>query len=262
MRTVRLVTAIAALFSLTGCSGEPQTSYCEALCDWAVECNAADRDVDADALRAECIAATQAVDGSCADASKGLGPADAKLTTDCTDAISAKQNAGECTAFTGRYDDMAQETTPKECASQGASAQETFEAARDSTAESNDEMCERFADTFCQATDECVRAELGSEVDAIIEAVGYSPYDSCREKTNSNTQECLSESQYELGESITDPNAQREFARECLGDFSAVTCDQLLGGQLPEECAGALEDPTAYTGALAGVLTEFVPSGD
>jgi hypothetical protein len=262
MRTVRLVTAIAALFSLASCAGEPQTSYCEALCDWAVECNAADRDVDAAALRAECIAATQAVDGSCADASEGLGPADAKLTSDCTDAIAAKQSAGECTAFTGRYDDMVQETTPTECATQGGNPQDTFDAARDSTAETNDEMCERFAHTFCEATDECVRAELGANVDAIIEAVGYSPYDSCREKTESNTQACLSETQYELGESITDPNAQREFARECLGDFSAVTCDQLLGGQLPEECAGALEDPTAYTGALAGVLTEFVPTGD
>lgn len=260
MRPVRFVTALAALFSLAGCATDPQTSYCEALCDWAVECQAGDRDVDADALRAECIAATEAVDGSCADASKGLGPADAKLTTDCTDAIAAKQSAGECTAFTGRVDDQATETTPKECASQGASAQDTFDAARDSTAESNDDMCERFADTFCQATDECVRAQLGANVDAIIEAVGFSPYDSCRTKTDSNTQACLTEEQYLLGESVTDPNAQREFARECLGDFSEVTCDELLGGQLPAECAGALEDPTAYTGALAGVLTEFLPT--
>ena len=120
-------------------------------------------------------------------------------------------------------------------------------------------MCERFAHTFCEATDACVRDELGETGDAVIEAVGYSPYDSCRDKTDSNTQECLTESQYALGESITDPNVQREFARVCLADFSEVTCDQLLGGQLPEACAGALEDPTAYTGALAGVLTEFVP---
>lgn len=260
MRPVRFVTAIAALFSLAGCATEPQTSYCEALCDWAVECQATDRDVDADALRLECLAATEAADGSCADAADGLGPADSKLTTDCTDAIAAKQTAGECTAFTGRVDDQATETTPTECASQGTGAQDTFDAARDSTAETNDDMCERFADSFCSATDECVRAELGADVDAAIEAIGYSPYDSCRTKTDANTQACLSETQYALGESITDPNVQREFARECLGDFSAVTCDQLLGGELPAECAGALEDPTAYTGALLEVLTEFVPT--
>jgi hypothetical protein len=261
MRPVRFVTAIAALFSLAGCATEPQTSYCEALCDWAVECQATDRDVDAEALRAECIAATEASDASCADASEGLGPADSKLTTDCTDAIGALQTAGECLAFTGRIDEQATETTPTECASQGTGAQDTFDAARDATAETNDDMCERFADDFCMATDECVRAELGAEVDTIIEAVGFSPYDSCRTKTDSNTQACLTEEQYAPGESITDPNAQREFARECLGDFSAVTCDQLLGGELPANCAGALEDPTAYTAALAGVLTEFVPTG-
>jgi len=262
MRNARLATAITALLSLAGCATEPQTSYCEALCDWAVECNAADRDVDAAALRAECIAATEAVDGSCADASAGLGPADAKLTTGCTDALAERQAAGECTAFTGRYDEMVQAVTPTECATQGGNPQETFEVARDATAETNDEMCERFAHTFCDATDACVREQLGSTGDAVIEAVGYSPYDSCREKTDSNTQACLTESQYALGESLTDPNLQREFARECLGDFGAVTCDQLLGGQLPEACAGALEDPTAYTGALAGVLTEFVPAGE
>ena len=261
MRTPRLVTTIAVFFSLSGCSSEPQTSYCEALCDWAVECHAADRDVDAAALQAECIAATEASDPSCADAASGLGPADAKLTSECTDAIAAQQTAGECAAFTGRIDEQAQELAPAECVSQGTGAQDTFDAARDATAEGNDEMCERFADTFCQATDVCVRAELGAEVDAIIEAVGYSPYESCRTKTDSNTQACLAEAQYAPGESITDPNAQREFARECLGDFDSVTCDQLLGGQLSPTCAGALEDPTAYTGALASVLTEFLPTG-
>ena len=52
-----------------------------------------------------------------------------------------------------------------------------------------------------------------------------------------------------------------DFLLVLLWDFGSVTCDQLLGGELPATCAGALEDPTAYTGALASVLTEFVPSG-
>lgn len=255
--TVSLLVLVSASF---GCAtAEPQTSYCESLCDWAVECHAADREVDSDALRATCLAATEGADPSCAEAAVGLGTLESKATTECTDAIDAARGAGECAAFTGSYEEMATEIAPTECALQGPAAQETFDAARLSTAEGNDEMCERFAVTFCEATDGCVRAELGATAETVIDSVGVAPYDRCMEKVDSNTQACLTEEQYAPEESITDPNVSRQSARECLADFDEVTCDQLLGGELPPLCAAALEDPTAYSAALLEVVTEYIP---
>jgi hypothetical protein len=253
----RLVPVFASLFALVACKSEPQTSYCEALCDWAVSCAEGERDVDAATMRADCIADAEAADPSCSDAADGLGPGDAKLTSDCTDAITAAQDAGECESFTGSIDDLKTGTTPTECATQGTGAQDTFEAVRDSTTESSDELCERFAHTFCSTMGECVEAALGDQISDAIASVGLDPYDKCIEDLQSQTDTCKSESQYAAEEDITDANASRQAARECLGDWEAVTCDDITTGSLPALCAPAVVDPTEYADTLLGVLETY-----
>ena len=64
-----IVVSLAAL-SCKG-KGEPTTSYCEAICDQAVSCAAAERTVDEDAMRDQCLADTRAADPSCEEAETG-----------------------------------------------------------------------------------------------------------------------------------------------------------------------------------------------
>lgn len=259
----RTIIALSAFLSLFGCTTEPQTSYCEAVCDWAVGCAEGERTVDAAALLTECIAATEAVDGSCADAGKGeLNAVDATALTECTDAIAAQQDGGECDAFTGRIDDQKQATTPAACATQGgATAQDTFDAARLAVAETNDELCERFSHNMCEKTDECVRAQLGETAEELIAVVGVDPYDNCRSKVESTYNECVTNSDYAPEEDLTDVNTLRQGARECLADFDSVTCEQMFSGDMPPLCAAAVADPTAYAGAITGTLTDYVDAG-
>ncbi len=259
MRTRTLI-ALTAFLSLFSCTTEPQTSYCEAVCDWAVGCAEGERTVDAAALTTECLAATEAVDASCADAGKGeLNAVDAKALTACTDEVQAAVDAGECDGFTGRIDDQKQATAPAKCIALqgGTTAQDTYDAARLAVAETNEELCERFADAMCSKTASCVEESLGADFAAALEAVGQDPYDNCRAKVQSNYSACVADGDYTPEADITDVNSLRQGARECLADFTEVTCDQLFGGSMPPLCAAAVADPTAYAGSIGSVLTDY-----
>ena len=254
----RFLLSLGLLSGLVACSTEPQTSYCEAVCDNAVSCHVDERGADADTLMADCLAATEAADEDCGKATAGeLGVATAKLLTKCTDALSGE--AGECDAYTGRIDDQKSATTPASCITYNPDAQDTFDVARDATKESGEDLCNRFTDSFCDATAACLSDELGAEkAQQIAEDLGFpSLNDRCLDKMDSQTQSCITDDQYAAEEDLTDVNAGRQAARECLQDFETITCDELFSGQMPALCAGAPEDPTAYAGSLLEIATEF-----
>lgn len=254
----RLLLSFSLLAGLVACKTEPQTSYCEAVCDNAVACHEGERDVDSEALMADCLAATEAADEDCAKATSGeLDVATSKLLTKCTDALAGE--AGECGAYTGSIDEQKTATTPASCITYNPDAQTTFDLGRQATSETGEELCNRFTHNFCDATSSCLSDELGADkVEEIAADLGFpSLYDRCIDKMAGQTDSCIADDQYAAEESLSDVNASRQAARECLTDFESITCDELFSGSMPALCAGAPEDPTAYAGSLLEIATEF-----
>lgn len=256
----RIFLTAGLLAGLVACKSEPSTSYCEAVCDNAVSCHEAERTVDSEALMADCLAATEALDENCAKATNGeLNPATAKLNDGCVTSI--QDQAGECDPFTGRIDDQATATTTAKCVTYNTDAQKVYDAARDATAETNEELCNRFPDSFCDLTASCLEEQLGADLADIAAQLGYSAFDRCISQLESSTQTCESDNEYAPEESLTDVNTSRQGARECLAEFEAITCDDLFGGNyqaFDPGCALAVADPTAYFGTIVDVATEFI----
>ncbi len=255
------------IFSLLSCSlingAEPQQSYCEAICDQAVTCASDERAVDSGGLSGACLDATNGVDDSCATAeTEGLDAVSAEALTACTDAIAAEIADGECSGFTGSIDDLKTGTPPTACATQGADAQAVYDAARDATAEGNDELCNRLSETFCNAAYDCLLEDFGGSIpDDAVTALGNGPVDYCLGQVEGQTQSCIDDALYSPEESLTDVNATRQAARECLTDFASLSCDELFSGDIPQLCAGSFsspEDALAFATALAGVANDFL----
>ena len=218
----------------------PQTSYCEALCDWATECAAGERDVD-ESLGTDCLTLTEAADADCEIAStEGLTIGSGLLTT-CTDAVAAESAADECGGFTGTIDELKLGTTPTDCSTQGTDAQTTFEAARDAVTETNDQLCSRFTLTYCEAMDACLVSELGDIPDSVWDTLGGSAVALCEESPGiaSFTTSCTADELYLPEASLDDVNTARQGARECMRGFGEVTCDELLSGDIPKTCTAA-----------------------
>ncbi|MFT5684684.1 MAG: hypothetical protein ACI8RZ_005628 [Myxococcota bacterium] len=240
---------------LLGCETTPQTSYCEALCDWASECAAGERDVE-DGLVDDCLTATEAAEADCATASTDGVAAGGGLLTTCTDAVDAEAAAGECGGFTGTIDELKVATTPTECVSQGADAQATFEVARDAVAETNDQLCSRFTTTYCEAMDACLISELGDIPDSVWENLGGSAVELCQDSPGiaTFTTSCTDEQLYLPEASLEDVNTARQGARECMRGFDAVTCNELLSGDIPKTCAAAFTSTDQAVGFAGGLL--------
>lgn len=243
--------------------GEPTRSYCEAVCDWAVSCHAADRTIDEATRLADCLAATEAADDSCAKASDGtMDPIAKSALKPCVEAVDAAAAAGECDAFTGSIDDLKTAQPPGDCLSQGTDSQATFDGARDATAETNDELCQRLTDEFCIKTDACIVEDLGEIPAAVVTAMGGTPFELCQQRLDPVfTAECKTGKLYEDPDALTDANATREAARECLRDFTVVTCDAVYSGTgMDPECAASFssEDQLlAVAGALSGLAQDY-----
>lgn len=255
---------IAALALLaTGCkTGEPARSYCEAVCDWAVACAEAERSIDAEAVRSQCLADTEAIDASCASASAGeLNPVEAEALGACVDAIDSAASAGECDGFTGSIDDLKTGTTVPECASQGENAQDVYNTAQSSSSESNEELCTRLSESFCGKASDCILGDYNDDIPQdVTDAAGGTPYDLCVVAVDSITTACVSNDLYSPEESLDDVNTARQAARECLAAFESVTCDEVFSGEVPALCAAAFtstEDAANLAAALADLAAAF-----
>lgn len=261
---IRRVALVLVGTGMMSCgTGEPTRSYCEALCDWAVPCHGAERTVDEAAALDACLSATRASDDSCAKAEDGsIDPASKKLLDTCVAAVDAAASGGECDPFTGSIDELKTGTPPAECLGQGADAVATFEAARDATVETGDELCQRFTDTFCQRTEDCILGDFAGDIPAeVITAMGGTPFELCVQRMDPvYTSDCKSEQTFLPEASLDDVNTQRQSARECLRDFSTITCEDLFAGNLSEVCAGSFTDPAealAIAQALYGLSEDF-----
>ena len=266
----RLLLALAAPLSLLACdsikdavaTGEPQTSYCEALCDWAVSCADEERGVDVAALTASCLAEAEAADPDCAAAGAGeLDPISSEALAACTEAIAESAGAGECAAFTGSIDELKAGTPPAACATQGADAQATFTEVQSATTESNEELCERFTESFCVQLDTCITADLfgGSIPSEVTDLLG-DPVDLCVSELDAVTSTCIAEDLYSPEEDLSDLNTARQGARECLAELESLSCEQLFSGEVPELCGASFTDTEtalSFFEALAGIAVQY-----
>lgn len=246
-----------------GCGTEPTRSQCEAVCDWAVSCHAADRDLDQAALLDECLAATRAVDDSCGKAENGeLNIASLNLLNPCITAVDSNADAGECGAFTGSIDEIKTSIPPAQCAGTGNDAVAVFEAAKDATNESGEELCNRMTDTLCNRTTECILGDFNNEIpQEVIDVMGGTPEELCGQRLNPVfTESCVANGLYEAETSITDANPNRQSARECLDTLDATECGDLFAGDLDPLCAGIFSNPEdllAVANALLSLSDEF-----
>jgi hypothetical protein len=260
----RLSGGLVAVFALLSCKGsdEPAQSYCQALCDWAVSCSATERTFDEAAEQQECLDATHAVDDTCLAVEDGTaGPADTALLGPCVTAIQDASAAGECSAFVGRIDELKVGVTPTECAAQGTDAQATYDAARDATTETGEELCQRFTETFCGRADECVLGDFSGQIpQEATDALG-TPFELCVAKLDpAFTAECKGSDLYAQEEDLTAANPPRQAARDCLAGFSSITCEDIFAGSMPKTCAGAFttaDQALAVATALVEVSDEF-----
>ncbi len=241
--------ALAASLSACGGKGKADQSYCQSLCDWAVECASASREVDAEAMMAECLAATAAASPSCAAYDDGsIDKADEIILSDCNADIADKQAAGECDAFTASIAESEVAQPPVSCNGLDG-AQDAFTAAQQSVQESSAEMCERVADTFCSKMASCIDETTGFDSSAVSDL----PYDACMSALDGRVSECVSNDTYAADAT----NTQRAAADECLASFDEVTCDDILGGNMPAVCAGAFVDPTEYAGDIYNIAQQY-----
>ncbi|MEQ1572062.1 MAG: hypothetical protein ABMA64_40920 [Myxococcota bacterium] len=247
------------------CKGEPVRSYCEALCDWAVTCNATERDIDSALALESCLAATRASDASCEKAETGsIDPASKKLLQGCVNAIDDKATAAECDGFVGSFDEIKIGSPPAECTTQAGDFAATYEEARDTTQETGEQLCNRFTDTFCKRAEECILGDFAGDIpQAAIDALGGTPYELCVERLDGPfTSECSSSGLYAPEDGLLDANIARQSARECLGDFSTVSCDSMFSAPptLTPLCAASFSSPAqllAVGEALVGLGTDF-----
>ncbi|HHO52607.1 MAG TPA: hypothetical protein ENK18_17490 [Deltaproteobacteria bacterium] len=264
LRNTVLMMGCASLgIGLAGCGTEPTRSQCEAVCDWAVSCHVADRDVDQATLLDECLAATRAVDDSCGKAENGeLNIASLNLLTPCITAVDSNADAGECGAFTGSLDEIKTSIPPAQCAGTGNDAVAVFEAAKDATNESGEELCQRMTNTLCDRATECILGDFNDEIpQEVIDLVGGTPEELCVQRLDPVfTTSCIDNGLYEAETSITDANLNRQSARECLDTLGETECADLFAGNLNPLCAGTFsnpEDALAVAQALLSLSDEF-----
>lgn len=258
-----LTRGFLVLLSALACSGEPKRSYCEALCDWAVACQATERTVESEAMLESCLTATRASDASCEKAESGkMDPASAKLLEPCVKAIDANTDAAECDGFVGSIEKLKTATVPAECATQADDAVATFDAARDATVETGEQLCHRYTATFCTRSEECILGDLGGQIpQAAIDELG-TPYDRCVQALDAAfTDDCVANDLYKAEDNITDANLPRQASRTCLAEFDAISCDALFSGDLSNEsasCTASVSSPDD----LLKIATELVKLSD
>ncbi len=267
---LRALSAALASTLLLSCSGNPleqgvQTSYCEAVCDWAVACASADRTVDAAAERTSCLEAARAADPSCADAESGkIDIAHSEVLTGCTAAVQANIDSGNCEPFEAAFEQTPY-PPPTECAAVDPDG-EILDDVRDATEETNEELCERLSASVCDATASCLESTLGADAyAAATEALGVDASQMCQETAaiSGQTQSCTDSALYEATDGAETPNTARAGARDCLEDLVSASCADLLSGKLPATCAAAFtstDELASFGGALVDVATAYKDS--
>ena len=222
----------------------PQTSYCEAVCDWVVDCAEASRAQSAADMMDECLAVTRASDTDC-DAAEGgeLSIDQSLILTECTDDLSEMSCDGltgsefevaagrppvvSCIAAYGGVGDVSSLnfSDPATVADIGVVA--TYNAARNSGLKTGEELCEHVTESLCEALSGC-----GPGSDTIEEVF----LDGCRSGLDAFESQCKANGLYDQTLPL-DLNPTRWVADDCVSGLQeADACDVT---QWPVECAAA-----------------------
>ena len=250
----------ALLFgSLVGCDaidklkdaldGEPQTSYCEALCDWAVECAEGESSLSTDEMMEECLDATRATDSECANAEAGgLALDDSILLTECTNAVASM----DCKGLTGSETEVGSGRPPEAMCIVGyggidsaasldftdpasladIGAYETYNEARNAVMKTGDELCDDVSQSICDALVGCAADATGTEDTEAADLL----MEQCLTAFDGFVGECKSKGLYDQTLPL-DLNVTRWMADDCVeGLAEADACDV---DAWPEKCLGA-----------------------
>jgi hypothetical protein len=222
--------------------GGPQTSYCEAVCDWAVECSGEDSAVD------ECLDATRAANSGCADAENGeLDPASATLLSDCV----ATVEADGCDALTGSVEAQTTSTPSAACVtSEGTAALTTYDAARSAAQSSGADFCDDLGASICANVVDCLVGDFG--VDEATDALQTACEAGAVLALVSSCKEVDLDPSYG-----TDPNLNRIAANSCADTMNGLesSCDVFSADAWPPEtCAAVLVDASALPALVADLL--------
>ena len=222
--------------------GEPQTSYCEAVCDWAVDCSGEDGALDA------CLEDTRAEDSSCADAESGdLDPATSKLVEDCV----ATVETDSCDGLTGSVDAQTTATPSAACvASEGTAAVATYNAARIATQSSGADFCADLGTSICAHVVDCLVGDF--ELDEATEVLQAA----CEETAISALISTCNG--VDLDPSYgTSPNVNRMMANSCAETVNGLSnsCDIFTLSAWSTDCAAVVVDATALPDIVADLLS-------
>ena len=255
------LTAVLMVGTLGGCGaidklkdaldGEPQDSYCESLCDWAVSCAEGESSLSTEDMMADCLEATRATDPKCADAEAGdLAIDESLILTECTNAVDAM----DCSGLTGSETDVGSGRPPETMciAAYGGledasgidfsdptaladiGAYETYNEARNAVMKTGDELCDDVSQSICDALVGCaadtVDAE-GSEGEELL-------MEQCLTAFEGFVGECKSTGLYDQSLPL-DLNVTRWMADDCVAGMSeAGSCD-FAAWMEQEECLAA-----------------------
>mgnify|MGYP001208350095 CR=1 FL=1 len=279
------VTAILMTTMLSGCKavdkikdaldGEPQTSYCESLCDWAVACAEGESSLSTDEMMSECLSATRASDSRCADAEAGGMAVDESLIlTECTNAVERMDCSGltgteaqvgsgrppevTCIAAYGGMEDVSglDLSSPEAVIESFAdiSTYETYNEARNAVMKTGDELCDDVSHGFCDSLVGCVTDTTGTEdgdaEDLLMEQ--------CLNAFDGFTSKCKEKGLYDQTLPL-DLNLTRFMAEDCVAGLAeADACDV---GSWPAECALAftsVDGSDNFFDLVTNAASEFI----
>ena len=234
-------------------SGEPQTSYCESLCDWAVKCADGVSELDVEEMEARCDEATHAADTQCVDAEEGgLDIPDALMLSECTDGVGDMS----CDGLTGDEEAVLTGLPPVSCAGYGASDPEglvtTYNAARNAVMQTGAELCDSVVDEICGAMVECLIGDHD-----IAEAEEFLLTQCTETAFGGFNGRCKDSGLYDQTLPL-DVNPNRWAVNRCIDGFTEA--DACNPTSWPVECAGAFTpiDGEDLSGLVFGSATDFL----
>jgi len=237
LATIGLIACGAAKDAL---NGDAQTSYCEAVCDWAVECSGEEGALDA------CLEATRAADSNCAAAENGeLNPASSTLVEDCV----ATVDSDSCDGLTGSIDAQGTATPSTACiTSEGTSATATYDAARTAVQPSGAEFCDDLGETICSHVVDCLVGENSELVSDTLQAA-------CVDGPISGIVTSCNAVDLEVGYG-TDANPNRLSANVCSNTLNGLddSCAVFTADAWPPECVGSVVEVSE----LASVVEQLI----
>ncbi len=258
----------------TGCSaieklvdaleGGPQVSYCESLCDWAVECAVeAESSISREEMEARCEEATNAADADCARAEAGdLNPDEILILNECTadvdemtcdglSGIEGRPPELSCIVAYGGLSDASSIDWTDPTAIADVKAYATYNAARNAVLVTGGELCDEITEELCSSLVSC-SPDYDSEASDDLQELAM---DSCMDALSGFNSGCKSKGLYDQDLPI-DYNPARGWAQDCV-DALAVSdslCEPSSWTDIAS-CAGAFINPLDDVDMTAEILS-------